>query len=74
MSLHTFNFNSTYSVQIVSAVWLDMAYSIPCMVSFLSHSRHKKIKLQATSRSPTNLTQNKPLPAAYLSYFLNFSS
>ena len=48
MSLHTFNFNSTYSVQIVSAVWLDMAYSIPCMVSFLSHRYRKKLtyKLQ----------------------------
>ena len=47
MSLHTFNFNSTYSVQIVSAVWLDMAYSIPCMVSFLSHHRKKlNYKLQ----------------------------
>ena len=48
MSLYTFKFNSTYSVQIVSAVWLDMAYSIPCMVSFLSHHHRKKLnyKLQ----------------------------
>lgn len=48
MSLYTFNFNSTYSVQIISAVWREMAYSIPCMSSFLSHSRHKKLnyKLQ----------------------------
>ena len=47
MSLYTFKFNSTYAVQIVSAVWLDMAYSIPCMVSFLSHHRKKlNYKLQ----------------------------
>ena len=48
MLLHTFHFNSTYSVQIVSAMWLDIAYSVPCMVSFLSWRNHEKLnyKLQ----------------------------
>ena len=62
MSLYTLNFNSAYSVQIVSAIWQKMAYSIPCMSSFLSWRNHEKLNYELQVGLPrvsyrTNLFQ-----------------